>query len=147
MAAAQYAAYSRPGAQVGAGQGFANQGAGYYPAVGSHAGGSHAAAHLDAASHDDNNRPAGAVAEEAGAGFTGHGTEVAEPIFSDVSDMEPVYTFKSRSSFNRGRATFYRSHYEPAEHPVMPIYQPVYVPAGGNIKTVGQANDQVKGSN
>lgn len=151
MAAAQYATYSHPGAQAGVGQGFANQNAGpfvqgsqgaEYAPAGSYPAGGYAF-YLDELSHTDN-RPAGAAAEVAG----NYGAEAAEPIFSDVSDLDPVYTFKSRSRYSQGRATFFHSHYEPAEHPVMPIYQSVRavnVPAVGNVQTNVQANDQMKG--
>ena len=59
--------------------------------------------------------------------FTDVATEAvgsSEPVFSDVSDLEPVYSFSSRSKYNRGRAVFSQSRYtpgEPAALPPMPL--------------------------
>lgn len=52
-----------------------------------------------------------------------YGPENLEPVFSDVSDLEPVYSFSSRSSYQRGRAVFAQSRYTPGEpsYQVMPI--------------------------
>lgn len=47
-----------------------------------------------------------------------------EPVFSDVSDLEPVYSFSSRSSYQRGRAVFAQTRYTPGE----PVFQPMPVP-------------------
>lgn len=45
---------------------------------------------------------------------TGYGAEV-EPVFSDVSDLTPVYSFGSRSRYHRGRAMFAQTRYIPGE--------------------------------
>ncbi|XP_027128600.1 probable peroxisomal membrane protein PEX13 isoform X2 [Larimichthys crocea] len=50
----------------------------------------------------------------------GAGYENPEPVFSDVSDLEPVYSYSSRSSYQRGQATFAQSRYTPGE-PVPPF--------------------------
>lgn len=42
-----------------------------------------------------------------------------EPVFSDVSDLEPVFSFSSRSRYQRGRAMFAQTRYTPGE-PVFP---------------------------
>ncbi|XP_036943462.1 uncharacterized protein LOC119013238 [Acanthopagrus latus] len=47
------------------------------------------------------------------------GEEILEPVFSDVSDLEPVYSFSSRSNYQRGRAVFAQTRYTP-EEPVPP---------------------------
>uniref|UniRef100_A0A671XXL6 Uncharacterized protein n=1 Tax=Sparus aurata TaxID=8175 RepID=A0A671XXL6_SPAAU len=47
------------------------------------------------------------------------GEEISEPVFSDVSDLEPVYSFSSRSKYQRGRAVFAQTRYTP-EEPVPP---------------------------
>ncbi|XP_019964570.2 uncharacterized protein [Paralichthys olivaceus] len=44
-----------------------------------------------------------------------------EPVFSDVSDLEPVYSFSSRSRYNRGRAVFSQTRYTPGEPPFFPL--------------------------
>ncbi|KAG7231145.1 hypothetical protein INR49_027185 [Caranx melampygus] len=53
------------------------------------------------------------------------GPEAPEPVLSDVSDLEPVYSFSSRSSYQRGRAVFAQTRYTPGEPapPVMPVYK------------------------
>lgn len=45
---------------------------------------------------------------------TGYGAEV-EPVFSDVSYLTPVYSFGSRSRYQRGRAVFAQTRYIPGE--------------------------------
>uniref|UniRef100_A0A3B4WSG5 Uncharacterized protein n=1 Tax=Seriola lalandi dorsalis TaxID=1841481 RepID=A0A3B4WSG5_SERLL len=55
---------------------------------------------------------------------TGAGLETPEPVFSDVSDLEPpVYSFSSRSSYQRGRELFAQTRYTPGEPAprVMPV--------------------------
>ena len=37
------------------------------------------------------------------------------PFYSDVSDHEPVYSFRSRSKYRRGKAVFSQSRYTPGE--------------------------------
>ncbi|KAL7403238.1 hypothetical protein ABVT39_026723 [Epinephelus coioides] len=51
------------------------------------------------------------------------GDENSEPVFSDVSDLEPVYSFSSRSSYQRGRAVFAQTRYSPEEPvpQIMPV--------------------------
>ncbi|XP_068579873.1 uncharacterized protein [Cebidichthys violaceus] len=41
--------------------------------------------------------------------------EIPEPVFSDVSDLEPVYSFSSRSSYQRGRAVIAQTRYNPGK--------------------------------
>lgn len=45
----------------------------------------------------------------------GAGDENPEPVFSDVSYLEPVYSFSSRSSYQRGRGVFAQTRYTPGE--------------------------------
>ena len=55
--------------------------------------------------------------------FTDVATEAvgnSEPVFSDVSDLEPVYSFSSRSKYNRGRAVFSQSRYTPGDPAALP---------------------------
>uniref|UniRef100_A0A3Q3XA90 Uncharacterized protein n=1 Tax=Mola mola TaxID=94237 RepID=A0A3Q3XA90_MOLML len=47
--------------------------------------------------------------------------EGAEPVFSDVSDLDPVYSYSSRSRYQRGRAVFAQTRYIPGE----PVFPPV----------------------
>ncbi|XP_077943180.1 uncharacterized protein LOC144386326 isoform X1 [Gasterosteus aculeatus] len=49
--------------------------------------------------------------------------EASKPVFSDVSDLEPVYSFKSRSRYNNGRRQFTQTLYIPGEvlFPPMPL--------------------------
>ncbi|XP_041651288.1 probable peroxisomal membrane protein PEX13 [Cheilinus undulatus] len=55
------------------------------------------------------------------------GSEEPQQVFSDVSELEPVYAFSSRSSYQRGRAVFGQTRYTPGEPvaPPMPIYRPI----------------------
>ncbi|XP_071346643.1 uncharacterized protein [Trachinotus anak] len=55
------------------------------------------------------------------------GAENPEPVFSDVSDLEPVYSFSSRSSYQRGRSVFAQTRYIPGElaPPAMPVSRDV----------------------
>ncbi|KAK9517309.1 hypothetical protein VZT92_025192 [Zoarces viviparus] len=41
--------------------------------------------------------------------------EIPEPVFSDVSDLEPVYSFSSRSRYQRGRAVLAQTRYNPGK--------------------------------
>ncbi|XP_030253596.1 shematrin-like protein 1 [Sparus aurata] len=60
-------------------------------------------------------------------GSQGAGEEIPEPVFSDVSDLEPVYSFSSRSNYQRGRAVFAQTRYTPGEPvaPLMPVSKSV----------------------
>ncbi|KAL7391039.1 hypothetical protein ABVT39_003281 [Epinephelus coioides] len=51
--------------------------------------------------------------------------ESSEPVLSDVSDLEPVYSFRSRSSYQHGRAAFSQTRYTPGEvlFPPLPAVQ------------------------
>ena len=51
--------------------------------------------------------------------------EVPEPVFSDVSDLEPVYFYRSRSSYQHGRSSFAQTRYTPGEvlYPPAPVIQ------------------------
>ncbi|XP_030205835.1 uncharacterized protein LOC115538318 [Gadus morhua] len=42
-------------------------------------------------------------------------TEEEEPVLSDVSDLEPVYHFSSRSRYQQGRQAFFLTRYNPGE--------------------------------
>lgn len=142
VAADQFAAYN-PGVQAGAGQGFSNQNSGQFAAQSQGQEGDANvpygyASYIDTHSHEGNG-PAGAAA--------GYGMEVAEPVLSDMSGLDPVYSFRSRSSYNNGRVVFVRTSYNPAEPAVMPVYRSVYaqnMPASQDVQTNIQANDQVK---
>uniref|UniRef100_A0A3Q3EM20 Uncharacterized protein n=1 Tax=Labrus bergylta TaxID=56723 RepID=A0A3Q3EM20_9LABR len=63
---------------------------------------------------------------------TDYGASVGapQPVFSDVSDLEPVYSFSSRSRYQRGRATFVQTHYSPGDPviPPMPVYKHLMKP-------------------
>ncbi|XP_044048301.1 uncharacterized protein LOC122874470 [Siniperca chuatsi] len=65
--------------------------------------------------------------DENSASSYGASDEALEPVFSDVSDLEPVYSFSSRSRYQRGRAVFVQTRYTPGEPvpPLMPIYRRV----------------------
>ena len=52
------------------------------------------------------------------------GDENPEPVFSDVSDLEPVYSFSSRSSYQHGRVVSTQTRYTPGE-PVPPVSRPI----------------------
>lgn len=54
---------------------------------------------------------------------TGYDDETPESVFSDVSDLEPVYSFSSRSRYQQGRAVFAQTRYTPGEpfFPPMPV--------------------------
>ncbi|XP_008309445.1 uncharacterized protein LOC103379620 isoform X2 [Cynoglossus semilaevis] len=57
---------------------------------------------------------------------TTEGSEEEEPVFSDVSNLEPVFSISSRSSYQRGRAMFSQSRYipgAPAPPPPMPVFR------------------------
>ncbi|XP_053175943.1 fibroin heavy chain-like [Scomber japonicus] len=43
------------------------------------------------------------------------GDENPEAVFSDVSDLEPVYASSSRSRYQRGRAMYTKTRYTPGE--------------------------------
>lgn len=131
--AAEQVGYYNPGVQAGAGQGLGHQHSGPYAAevpegaANLPAGG--LAYHLDAHAHDEG--LAGAAA--------GSSVEVGEPVFSDVSGLEPVYNFRVRSSYNNGRVMYVRTSYHPADSDVMPVYHQ-HTHASQNVN----ANDQVK---
>nr|XP_043873851.1 uncharacterized protein LOC122762738 isoform X1 [Solea senegalensis] len=44
-----------------------------------------------------------------------------EPVFSDVSDLQPVYSFSSRSRYQRGKRVFSQTSYIPG--PPAPVYR------------------------
>lgn len=67
--------------------------------------------------------------------------ESPEPVFSDVSDLEPVSSFSSRSRYQRGRAVYSQTTYTPGE--VLPPDVPLSrAPHGGSPK---QSGAQTKG--
>ncbi|KAM3608943.1 uncharacterized protein V6R79_007215 [Siganus canaliculatus] len=74
----------------------------------------------------------------------GHGGQHPAPVFSDVSDLEPVYSFSSRSRYLRGRAVYAESRYTPGEqgYPFMP--EPRYI--SGSASQGGNAADAAKGT-
>uniref|UniRef100_A0A8C5CCX7 Secreted protein n=1 Tax=Gadus morhua TaxID=8049 RepID=A0A8C5CCX7_GADMO len=41
--------------------------------------------------------------------------EEEEPVLSDVSDLDPVYHFSSRSRYQQGRQAFFLTRYNPGE--------------------------------
>lgn len=143
MAADQAALYYNPGVQALAGQGPGSQNSGLSAAASQ---GQEGAANLPAgglaysldADVHENEGPAGAASS--------YGVEIAEPVFSDVSGLQPVYNFRVRSSYNNGRVFYVRTSYNPAEPAEMPIYSvyPQNSPASQNVQTSVQANDQVK---
>ncbi|XP_070829268.1 RNA-binding protein FUS-like [Chaetodon trifascialis] len=52
----------------------------------------------------------------------GAGDENPEPVLSDLSDLEPVYSFSSRSRYQHGRSVFAETSYTPGEPvQVMPV--------------------------
>lgn len=74
----------------------------------------------------------------------GAGEETPEPVFSDVSDLEPVYSFSSRSRYQRGNAVFAQTRYTPGEPGVPPM--PVSRRSSkGTSKQGGPANAPGKG--
>ncbi|KAG8012841.1 hypothetical protein GBF38_020755 [Nibea albiflora] len=58
--------------------------------------------------------------DESSSSGAGASVENPEPIFSDVSDLEPVYSYSSRSSYQRGQEVFAQTRYTPLE-PVPPF--------------------------
>ncbi|KAM3609518.1 uncharacterized protein V6R79_016241 [Siganus canaliculatus] len=74
----------------------------------------------------------------------GYGGPHPAPVFSDVSDLEPVYSFSSRSRYLRGRAVYAESRYTPGEqgYPFMPA--PRYI--SGSASQGGNAADAAKGT-
>ncbi|XP_040894444.1 prisilkin-39-like isoform X2 [Toxotes jaculatrix] len=73
----------------------------------------------------------------------GAGVEAPEPVFSDVSDLEPVYSFGSRSSYQRGRSVFAQTSYIPGEPAPPPM--PVYRHAGKTSKVSSSSDVPTKG--
>ncbi|XP_059925627.1 uncharacterized protein LOC132470775 [Gadus macrocephalus] len=55
--------------------------------------------------------------------------EVEEPVLSDVSDLDPVYHFSSRSRYQQGRRAFFLTRYNPGEPTVNldTVSDPVYI--------------------
>ncbi|XP_059193879.1 uncharacterized protein LOC131975272 [Centropristis striata] len=91
----------------------------------------------------------------AGAGYAGAGydggyvasyaegdvDQSSEAVLSDMSDLEPVYSFRSRSGYQLGRASVSQTRYIPGEGPLPPIQlvqriyqQPAQAPAKGPSK-------------
>ena len=66
------------------------------------------------------------------------GQENPEPVFSDVSDLEPIYSYKSRSSYQRGRKVFAQTRYTPME----PAPQPM--PAPRRVSKISKQSDPPK---
>ncbi|GAA6230474.1 uncharacterized protein LOC108902264 [Lates japonicus] len=56
----------------------------------------------------------------AGSATDGAAEETPEPIFSDTSALEPVYSYSSRSAYQQGRLMFAQTRYTPGE-PVPPM--------------------------
>lgn len=54
-----------------------------------------------------------APAEESWISESAAGVDMDEPVFSDVSDLEPLFSISSRSRYQRGRAVFAQSRYTP----------------------------------
>uniref|UniRef100_A0A3B4TCJ8 Uncharacterized protein n=1 Tax=Seriola dumerili TaxID=41447 RepID=A0A3B4TCJ8_SERDU len=74
---------------------------------------------------------------------TGAGIETPEPVFSDVSDLEPVYSFSSRSSYQRGREVFAQTRYTPGEP--APLVMPVSRRISKTATQSGSAGAPAKG--
>ncbi|XP_028304141.1 uncharacterized protein LOC114464293 [Gouania willdenowi] len=51
-----------------------------------------------------------------------------EPFFTDTSDLEPVYDFKSKSQYSHGRVLYYQTRYNPTEPLYDVLYGRQYVP-------------------
>ncbi|KAM8885563.1 uncharacterized protein AB9W97_013120 [Spinachia spinachia] len=67
-------------------------------------------------------------ADSGAAAFPGAGEEDAsKPVFSDVSDLQPVYSFKFRSRYNNGRRQFIQTRYIPGEV----LFPPMLLPDNG----------------
>ncbi|XP_039989594.1 uncharacterized protein LOC120793514 [Xiphias gladius] len=69
--------------------------------------------------------------------------ETPEAIISDLSDLEPVYSFSSRSSYQRGRTVFAQTQYTPGE-PV-PLVMPVSRHISKTSKQSSSAEAPAKG--
>uniref|UniRef100_A0A3Q0SG10 Uncharacterized protein n=1 Tax=Amphilophus citrinellus TaxID=61819 RepID=A0A3Q0SG10_AMPCI len=52
---------------------------------------------------------------------SGTSGEENKPVFSDLSNLEPVYTTGSRSRYQRGRAVFAQTRYTPTESLGLPL--------------------------
>ncbi|XP_034540717.1 acanthoscurrin-1-like [Notolabrus celidotus] len=105
-------------------------GAGYAPSAGydaSATGGGYGGGYGGAGSHGFAPSTGGDGWSSESTSYNSAGDESSGPIFSDVSDLDPVYAFSSRSRYQRGRAVFAQSRYTPGEALVqpMPIYRPV----------------------
>ncbi|TKS73727.1 hypothetical protein D9C73_007808 [Collichthys lucidus] len=103
------------GGSYGGGYGSSDSGYGYNAPSGGYSG-YEGASYGYVAPHDESSNSGPAIGD--GAGY-----ENPEPVFSDVSDLEPVYSYSSRSSYQRGQATFAQSRYTPGE-PVLPFPVP-----------------------
>ena len=67
-----------------------------------------------------------------------------EPVFSDVSDLEPVYSYSSRSRYQRARSVFAQTRYIPGE----PVFPPVSMSRSSSKTTdeeSGPTDAQAKG--
>ena len=84
---------------------------------GSAPGGSYSAGYGFVSAPQDENRSSGSATSYVSP------DENPQPVFSDVSDLEPVYAFSSRSSYQRGRALFAQTRYIPGP----PVYPPMPV--------------------
>ncbi|XP_028286010.1 uncharacterized protein LOC114451533 isoform X2 [Parambassis ranga] len=63
----------------------------------------------------------GAPAEESWVPVAG---DPNEPVLSDVSGLEPVYSFGSRSRYQRGRMVYAETSYTPTGPAVPPVFGP-----------------------
>ncbi|KAM7396143.1 hypothetical protein PAMP_019210 [Pampus punctatissimus] len=72
---------------------------------------------------------------------TSHG-ETPEPVFSDVSFLEPVYSFSSRSRYQRGRRVFAQTRYTP-EEPA--LFRPAPRPISKTLNQKSAAEPPTKG--
>ncbi|XP_041651285.1 loricrin-like [Cheilinus undulatus] len=132
-------AYSMAGGSTGGHAGFgavyANPEAGYgapstgygSSALGSGYGGGLAGGYEGVGSHGFVSAPGYESWSSGSAAGYDAGSEEPQQVFSDVSELEPVYAFSSRSSYQRGRAVFGQTRYTPGEPvaPPMPIYRPI----------------------
>ncbi|XP_051239306.1 uncharacterized protein LOC127353785 [Dicentrarchus labrax] len=91
---------------------YAAQPSGYY---GSAPVGDYASAYVGDSSYGFSVSPQDESQSSGSATGTEFGDTNPEPVFSDVSDLEPLYSFSSRSRYQRGRAMLAQSRYTPGE--------------------------------
>ncbi|XP_065812776.1 uncharacterized protein [Labrus bergylta] len=121
------------GAEVYTSPEVVNYGFAYAPSHGyasSATGGNYAGSHQPEGSYGSVSAPRDENGNSGSATDYSASVGAPQPVFSDVSDLEPVYSFSSRSRYQRGRATFVQTHYSPGDPviPPMPVYKPLMKP-------------------